>query len=105
MSHADTIRDFIDGAKGQVYPTKTESVVAALDAMEAENQQLRDALEALRSELHAIRANAESWHGDDVAKGRALAVISRWATDALDGTPSATQTLEDVFPDKEKAES
>lgn len=51
--------------------------------LEEENQRLREALEAARSEFHAIRANAESFHKDDVAKGRALAVIAGWATDAL----------------------
>lgn len=34
--------------------------------------------------LGAIKDNAEAWHGDDAAKGRALAVIAKWAREALD---------------------
>lgn len=40
--------------------------------------------ERLRTTLARIRNNAESWHGDDAAKGRALAVIAEWAQEALD---------------------
>lgn len=36
-----------------------------------------------RDALVRIKENAESWHGDDAAKGRALAVIAGWAKEAL----------------------
>jgi hypothetical protein len=39
----------------------------------------------LSKTLAAIVFNAESWHHDDEAKGRALAVIARWGRDALAG--------------------
>lgn len=38
----------------------------------------------LREVLEAIAVNAESWHGDDAAKGRSLAVIAKTAREALD---------------------
>ena len=33
--------------------------------------------------LTAIKENAKAHHGDDAAKGRALAVIAKWAKEAL----------------------
>jgi hypothetical protein len=38
---------------------------------------------ALAKMLNRIAANAESWHGGDAAKGRALNVIAGWAREAL----------------------
>lgn len=39
-------------------------------------------IQRLRAALEHIKDNAEAWHGDDAAKGRALAVIASWAKDA-----------------------
>ena len=41
----------------------------------------RDVVAAQKKALDAIADNARSWHGDDAAKGRALAVIWGWARD------------------------
>jgi DNA transposition AAA+ family ATPase len=38
---------------------------------------------ALAKTLNRIVANAESWHGGDAAKGRALYVIAGWAREPL----------------------
>ena len=48
-----------------------------------ENAELRERVEALEETLDAIIGSAESWHGDDAAKGRALKVITTWAREAL----------------------
>lgn len=44
-----------------------------------EIKRLRKRATKTEAALAAIAANAESWHGDDAAKGRALAVIAGWA--------------------------
>jgi len=49
-----------------------------------ELERLRVENERLRTMVARIRNNAEAWHGDDAAKGRALAVIAEWAQEALD---------------------
>lgn len=46
--------------------------------------------------LEAIRDNATGWHGDDAAKGRALAVIAKWAKEALAEQTVTTLKLEEA---------
>lgn len=43
--------------------------------------------------LSKIVDNAESWHGDDAAKGRALAVISRTAREAAERLQPTFESL------------
>jgi hypothetical protein len=79
VSHADTIRSYLGHRGAHDYST----TLRALDALLAENQRLRDALAAIITYCATLGATPER-----VADARA----------ALDGTPSATQTLEDPQP-------
>jgi hypothetical protein len=62
-----------------------QAAIPALDALLAENQRLRDALER-------IAENAEAWHGPyhpgDRFQG-ALSVVGDWAREALRGGDAA----------------
>ncbi len=110
-SHADTIRDYTTNTErydGRWHRLPTEQeVIVALDALLAENQRWEDrawnaerrraAMEAenqqLREALERIKRNAESWHGTDPdgidhahhGQQKALNVIAGWCSEALAG--------------------
>jgi hypothetical protein len=71
VSHADTIRRLLAGT----LEDPRGEIASALDAMEAENQQLRDALER-------IADNAEGWHGPEDLPNRFLQALHVIAKDA-----------------------
>jgi hypothetical protein len=70
-------------------PQEIEDAHAALDALLAEIQQLREALKRIAASPETL----EDDYGSDLYRA-----VRRYARAALDGTPSATQTLEDVQP-------
>jgi hypothetical protein len=54
------------------------------EALDAEAKQAAEGRLAVTEDaLRRIAENAESWHGDNEAKGRALGVIAGWAREAL----------------------
>jgi hypothetical protein len=88
MSHADIIRRWIYGEPPCAPLTlQEEDVEAALDALVAENQQLRDALGAVST---AFTAWSEDWNDGTYAyyKSDDLMVACVAARAALAGTPS-----------------
>lgn len=86
----DTLREVLDFVGKHGLSMKEPYFVEYAETVEgADKDLLREVLKyaamAFRysTALGAIKDNAEAWHGDDAAKGRALAVIAKWAREAL----------------------
>jgi hypothetical protein len=91
--HADTIRETL--LQPVIGPNGRELAMRSLDALVAENQRLRDALEAVAS---AFTAWSEDWNDGTYAyyKSDDLMVACVAARAALDGTPSEDPPIEDL---------
>jgi hypothetical protein len=92
-AHADTIRHFLEVRRKVEWPngaakdSPEEVALAALDALVAEHQRLRDALEAVAT---AFTAWSEDWNDGTYAyyKSDDLMVACVAARAALAGTPN-----------------
>jgi hypothetical protein len=91
MSHAAAIRRVLNWPIAYFNAEQEAQAQAALDALLAENQRLRDALEGWL--LFVLEYVADPEASAHIAANEELAVLT------VERTPSATQTLEDVSPD------